>query len=172
MRGLADQYPGYNFEANKGYPCPVHKSAPQAWAFGHPSPILGLHGLPHVEWVGALSPARATDGASLRGLSRVGTAQLTESDQAMLHGDAGEAARVAMELPIAVGDSEDAPALLDISASHIDGGLYHGQAGLDFAFRWWQPVWWYPPRSTCPRSICCIPSCTAVMSRWPRRPAA
>jgi ribonuclease HII len=31
MRGIADQYPGYNFEANKGYPCPVHKSALQAW---------------------------------------------------------------------------------------------------------------------------------------------
>ena len=31
MRGCADQYPGYNFEANKGYPCPVHKSALQAW---------------------------------------------------------------------------------------------------------------------------------------------
>jgi ribonuclease HII len=31
MRGVADHYPGYNFEANKGYPCPVHKSALQAW---------------------------------------------------------------------------------------------------------------------------------------------
>ncbi|MGH8949278.1 MAG: ribonuclease HII [Acidimicrobiia bacterium] len=31
MRGWADQYPGYNFEANKGYPCPVHKAALQAW---------------------------------------------------------------------------------------------------------------------------------------------
>ena len=31
MRECADQYPGYNFEANKGYPCPVHKSALQAW---------------------------------------------------------------------------------------------------------------------------------------------
>lgn len=31
MRELAPQYPGYNFEANKGYPCPVHKSALQAW---------------------------------------------------------------------------------------------------------------------------------------------
>lgn len=30
MRELADQYPGYNFEANKGYPCPVHKSQLQA----------------------------------------------------------------------------------------------------------------------------------------------
>ena len=31
MREIADHYPGYNFEANKGYPCPVHKSALQAW---------------------------------------------------------------------------------------------------------------------------------------------
>ena len=26
MRGLAPQYPGYNFEANKGYPCPIQKA--------------------------------------------------------------------------------------------------------------------------------------------------
>lgn len=51
----------------------------------------------------------------------------------MLHGEAGEAARVAMELLVAVGESEEAPGLLDITASHIDGGLYHGRAGLDFA---------------------------------------
>ena len=25
MRGLAGTYPGYNFENNKGYPCPIHK---------------------------------------------------------------------------------------------------------------------------------------------------
>ena len=31
MREVADHHPGYNFEANKGYPCPVHKSALQAW---------------------------------------------------------------------------------------------------------------------------------------------
>jgi hypothetical protein len=60
---------------------------------------------------------------------------LTESDQAMLRGEASEAARLAMELVVAVGESEDAPGLLDISAAHIDGGLYHGQAGLDFALR-------------------------------------
>jgi predicted aconitase len=51
----------------------------------------------------------------------------------MLDGEGGEAARTAMELLVAVGESEDAPGLLDISAAHIDGGLYHGQAGLDFA---------------------------------------
>jgi ribonuclease HII len=30
MREVADQFPAYNFEANKGYPCPVHKAALQA----------------------------------------------------------------------------------------------------------------------------------------------
>lgn len=29
MRVMADTYPAYNFEANKGYPCPVHKAALQ-----------------------------------------------------------------------------------------------------------------------------------------------
>ncbi|MGA7270565.1 MAG: ribonuclease HII [Acidimicrobiia bacterium] len=31
MRGLAPEFPVWNFEANKGYPCPVHKAALQAW---------------------------------------------------------------------------------------------------------------------------------------------
>ncbi|MGH8911177.1 MAG: ribonuclease HII [Acidimicrobiia bacterium] len=31
MRGQADEFPAFNFEANKGYPCPVHKAALQAW---------------------------------------------------------------------------------------------------------------------------------------------
>lgn len=30
MRDVADQYPGYNFEGNKGYPCPTHKANLQA----------------------------------------------------------------------------------------------------------------------------------------------
>ena len=31
MRGEAANYPAFNFEGNKGYPCPVHKAALQAW---------------------------------------------------------------------------------------------------------------------------------------------
>ncbi len=31
MRAQADQFPAYNFEGNKGYPCPTHKSALQAF---------------------------------------------------------------------------------------------------------------------------------------------
>jgi len=30
MREMAPEYPGYNFEANKGYPCPTHKAHLQA----------------------------------------------------------------------------------------------------------------------------------------------
>lgn len=30
MREIADQFPGYNFEGNKGYPCPTHKANLQA----------------------------------------------------------------------------------------------------------------------------------------------
>ena len=51
----------------------------------------------------------------------------------MLHGEGGEAVKTAMQLLVAVGESEGARGLLDITAAHIDGGLYHGQAGLDFA---------------------------------------
>ena len=30
MREMAPEFPGYNFEANKGYPCPTHKAHLQA----------------------------------------------------------------------------------------------------------------------------------------------
>ncbi|HEX4979559.1 MAG TPA: ribonuclease HII [Acidimicrobiales bacterium] len=31
MRGEAEHFPGYEFDLNKGYPCPRHKAALQAW---------------------------------------------------------------------------------------------------------------------------------------------
>lgn len=31
MREEAEHFPHYNFEANKGYPCPIHKAGLQAW---------------------------------------------------------------------------------------------------------------------------------------------
>jgi len=31
MRSEAEHYPGYDFDANKGYPCPRHKAALAAW---------------------------------------------------------------------------------------------------------------------------------------------
>ena len=31
MRGIADNYPHWHFDTNKGYPCPLHKTALQGW---------------------------------------------------------------------------------------------------------------------------------------------
>jgi ribonuclease HII len=31
MRGEAQHFPGYDFELNKGYPCPRHKMSLRAW---------------------------------------------------------------------------------------------------------------------------------------------
>lgn len=58
---------------------------------------------------------------------------LTEGDRAQLAGERGEAARIAMELLVAASEAIGAPGLLDITAAHIDGCLFHGVAGLDFA---------------------------------------
>lgn len=60
--------------------------------------------------------------------------RLSDSDHAMLAGERGDACQVAMELLVAVAESEGADRFLDITAAHIDGCLYHGRAGLDFAW--------------------------------------
>lgn len=59
--------------------------------------------------------------------------ELTGGDAAMLAGDAGEAAALAMRIIVRLAEMHDAPRLLDIGAAHIDSCLYHGRAGLDFA---------------------------------------
>jgi predicted aconitase len=61
--------------------------------------------------------------------------RLTDSDNATLGGEAGEAAAIAMKLVVAAGEAMGAAELLDISGAHIDSCLYHGQASLDFAER-------------------------------------
>ena len=58
---------------------------------------------------------------------------LTDGDLAMLRGEAGRGAQIAMELLIAAAPATRASELLDIVGAHIDGCLYHGVAGLDFA---------------------------------------
>ena len=51
MRNLAPDYPHYAFEANKGYPCPRHKAALQAWG---PSSIHRRSWvfMDHLPWTG------------------------------------------------------------------------------------------------------------------------
>ena len=61
--------------------------------------------------------------------------RLSDRDEAMLGGELGEAAHIALDLVIAAGTAMGAEELIDISGAHIDGCLYHGVAGLDFARR-------------------------------------
>jgi ribonuclease HII len=60
MRDLAIHYPGYNFEGNKGYPCPVHKAALQAMG---PSAIHRRSWvfMDHLMWNGLHRYARPED---------------------------------------------------------------------------------------------------------------
>ena len=60
---------------------------------------------------------------------------LTEHDQALLGGQHGDAAALAMRVLVRSAALMGAERLLDITSAHIDGCLYHGQASLDFVER-------------------------------------
>jgi predicted aconitase len=61
--------------------------------------------------------------------------QLSDYDRALLAGDRGPAARMAMSILTRMGDIQGARELLDISQAHIDSTIYMGEAGLEFAER-------------------------------------
>jgi predicted aconitase len=63
------------------------------------------------------------------------TLTLTEGDRAALDGERGDAMRFAMRILTRTADAIGADRLLDVTSAHIDGCLYHGRAGLDFARR-------------------------------------
>lgn len=58
---------------------------------------------------------------------------LTPEDEAKLRGDYGPGMAMAMRIVVALARVSRATTLIDIASAHIDGCLYHGQAGLDFA---------------------------------------
>jgi len=59
--------------------------------------------------------------------------ELSEADQAMLDGDAGEAAAQAMRILCAMAANQGATRLVDVSQGHIDGCIYASPANLVFA---------------------------------------
>jgi predicted aconitase len=61
--------------------------------------------------------------------------QLSDWDRACLSGDQGGAAALAMKILVQMGTIAGASRMIDVVSAHIDGGLYHGRAGLDFAER-------------------------------------
>jgi predicted aconitase len=58
---------------------------------------------------------------------------LTPADRAMLAGDAGPGVARAMRILLVLAEAVGAERFIDITGAHIDGCLYHGPAGLDFA---------------------------------------
>lgn len=63
------------------------------------------------------------------------TLQLTSSDRALLDGDGGKAAGMAMSILVRMAEVQDADRLMPIVAAHIDSALYMGDATLEYAER-------------------------------------
>lgn len=60
---------------------------------------------------------------------------LSDTDRAMLAGEAGPARHLAMSIVTRMAEVLGAPRLMEISAAHIDSTIYVGDAGLEFAER-------------------------------------
>jgi predicted aconitase len=60
---------------------------------------------------------------------------LSERDAALLRGEEGPGPALAMRIVARMAEVVGAEGLLDVTAAHIDGCLYHGPAGLEFAER-------------------------------------
>jgi cis-L-3-hydroxyproline dehydratase len=60
---------------------------------------------------------------------------LSDADRAMLNGERGPAAQLAMSILVRMADVYGAGALMDISQAHIDSTIYLGDATLEFAER-------------------------------------
>ena len=61
--------------------------------------------------------------------------QLSSHETAIRHGAAGPAVQFAMRIVVRMGEILGAPKLVEIASSHIDGCLYHGDGGVEFAER-------------------------------------
>ena len=61
------------------------------------------------------------------------TLTLTRDEQAMLAGEQGPAVALSMRIITELGRIRGATELVDIDSVHIDGCIFYGQAGLDFA---------------------------------------
>jgi cis-L-3-hydroxyproline dehydratase len=61
--------------------------------------------------------------------------KLSEEDRAQLAGERGPANRMAMSILTRMAAVSGAPALMDISAAHIDSTIYTGEATMEFAER-------------------------------------
>jgi predicted aconitase len=61
--------------------------------------------------------------------------RLSEDDRTLLAGAEGLAAQLAMRIVVELGRLVGAAELIGVASAHVDGCLFHGYAGLDFAER-------------------------------------
>ncbi len=66
---------------------------------------------------------------------RVNAPVLSEQDRAALEGGAGPAVQLALRIVVRMAEILGAPGLVPITSAHIDGCLYHGDGGVEFAER-------------------------------------
>ncbi|RON19518.1 cis-3-hydroxy-L-proline dehydratase [Pseudomonas frederiksbergensis] len=81
--------------------------------------------LPGDAWQTLDSPLPSTD--------IVTAIELTEHDRALLDGQHGRAAQVAMQIVLRMAELQGAHSLVDVTQAHIDGCIYTGPASLRFA---------------------------------------
>ena len=97
--------------------------------------------------------------------------RLSEEDRALLAGAEGPAGQLAMRIIVELARLAGAAELIDVTSAHIDGCLYHGQAGLDFAERLLRrgAACGCRRRSTSARSTCSTPTASGATRRRPPR---
>lgn len=97
--------------------------------------------------------------------------RLSEAEQAMLAGTEGPASQLAMRVIVKMAELAGAAELIAIASAHVDGCLFHGNAGLDFAERLVRAArrCGCRPRSTSPRWTCSTPTATEATRRPPGR---
>ncbi|WP_367372080.1 aconitase X [Pseudomonas lini] len=81
--------------------------------------------LPGDAWQALDSPLPSTDIAT--------AIELTEHDRALLDGQHGKAAQMAMQIVLRMAELQGARHLVDVTQAHIDGCIYTGPASLRFA---------------------------------------
>ncbi|NWB90090.1 cis-3-hydroxy-L-proline dehydratase [Pseudomonas agarici] len=81
--------------------------------------------IPAAPWRALAMPVRAQPATR--------SVALSQHDQALLDGQYGKAAQVAMQIVLQMAELQRASSLLDVTQAHIDGCIYTGPASLRFA---------------------------------------
>ncbi|WP_283180623.1 cis-3-hydroxy-L-proline dehydratase [Pseudomonas svalbardensis] len=97
----------------------------RAFARVEASTVTVFEHLPGDAWQSLDSPLQTAE--------KITSIELTEHDQALLDGEHGKAAQVAMQIVLRMAELQGARHLVDVTQAHIDGCIYTGPASLRFA---------------------------------------